>query len=198
MAIQYLDKYVFSIRLHAQTVKSWLAVREFGMIRILLGMSVLCFGVTTVAAEDARVKFPQNYKKDFTNYLSLDRVQNPDQIIRLFANSAAADSRTTGGDMPDGAVLVGEIYAAKKDKDGEVVVSRLGRRIRDKLVAIAVMEKRKGWGDKIPAEFRNGDWDFGIFAPDGKPLNKDLNACRSCHAPLADTQHLFSLEHLIR
>ncbi|MBL8846750.1 MAG: cytochrome P460 family protein [Hyphomicrobium zavarzinii] len=150
----------------------------------------------TAYAADERISFPADYKTSFTNYLSLDRVQNEDQIIRLFANPVALEAAAAGKELPNGSVLVGEIYAAKKDKDGKVMKSALGQRIRDKLAAIAVMQKEEGWGSTIPENLRNGDWDFAIFSPDGKRLNKDLNTCRQCHAPLASTQHLFSLEHL--
>lgn len=156
----------------------------------------LLTATTFAAAAEERVAFPSGYAQTFTNYLSLDRVQNPDQIIRLFANPAAREAAAAGQPLPEGSVLVGEIYAAKKGKDGNILTSSLGRRIRDKFVAVAVMEKRAGWGDSFPADLRNGDWDFAIFSPDGKRLEKDLNTCRTCHAPLKDSQHLFSLEHL--
>ncbi len=87
---------------------------------------------------------------------------------------------------------------ARKDVDGKVVTSSLGRRIKDKLVAVAVMEKQKGWGDTFPEELKNGDWDFAIFSPDGQRLDKDLNSCRQCHAPLKDSQHVFSIQHLVK
>jgi Cytochrome P460 len=151
--------------------------------------------VAPAPAEEPRIAFPVDYKS-FDNYLSLDRVQNDDQIIRLFANDLARNAAREGRDLPVGAVIVGEVYKAKKGKDGKVIESSLGRRLRDKLAAVAVMQKGEGWGDTYPEDLRNGDWDFAIFSPDGKRLDKDLNACRSCHAPLAGTQHLFSLEHL--
>lgn len=152
--------------------------------------------VTAVFASDERIEFPARYKTEFTNYLSLDRVQNHDQVIRLFANEAAIQAAKEGRALPDGSIFVGEIYKAKKDKDGKVIVSTLGRRVRDKLAAVAVMQKQAGWGAKFSEDHRNGDWDFAIFSPDGKRLNKDLNACRACHAPLKKSQQLFSLEHL--
>ncbi len=155
------------------------------------------FAVAGLAmAEDPRIQFPAGYSTKFKNYISLDRVQNADQIISLYANDAAVAAAVAGGEMPSGAVLVGEVYAAKKDKDGKVIVSSLGRRIRDKKVAVAVMEKGTGWGKDFPDDLKNGDWDFAIFSPDGKRLDKDLNTCRTCHAPLKDTQHMFSLEHV--
>lgn len=166
--------------------------------KLVIGLAVAVMSVTFARAEQPRVGFPTDYARTFTNYLSLDRVQNPDQIIRLFANETALAAGSRGEDLPNGSVLVGEVYAARKDSDGNVVTSSLGRRIREKLVAIAVMEKQAGWGAAFPEGLRNGDWDFAIFSPDGKVLDKDLNACRSCHAPLQETQHIFSLQHLVK
>ena len=161
---------------------------------------VLGFGIVVSAAmaDEERISFPADYKTKFYNYLSLDRVQNDDQIIRLFANDVALNAAKEGRELPNGSVLVGEVYKAKKDKDGNVMQSSVGRRVRDKLAAVAVMEKGEGWGATFSEDLRNGDWDFAIFSPDGKRLNKDLNACRSCHAPLKQTQHLFSIDHLTK
>ncbi|MEQ8823927.1 MAG: cytochrome P460 family protein [Filomicrobium sp.] len=152
---------------------------------------------SAVSAGDERIDFPADYRAKMINYLSLDRTQNDDQVIRLFAPKSALEAAQAGNEIPYGTVLVAEIYKAKKDDKGEVIESSLGRRIRDKFAAVAVMEKGKGWGDKFPEELRNGDWDYAIFSPAGKRLvKKDLNACRSCHVPLKDTQYLFSLEHM--
>lgn len=169
-----------------------------GRMSVVLALSVCVASWSVVQAGDQRIQFPTGYATSFSNYLSLDRVQNPDQIIRLFANQTALAAASQGQELPDGSVLVGEIYAARKDADGNVLTSTLGRRVRDKMVAIAVMEKQRGWGEAFPDELRNGDWDFAIFSPDGRPLDKDINACRSCHAPLKETQHLFSLQHLVK
>jgi hypothetical protein len=166
--------------------------------RVFLILVAGAMGMSLARAEEPRVTFPRDYTETFTNYLSLDRVQNPDQIIRLFANELAIGAGSRGAELPEGSILVGEVYSARKDAEGNIAVSSLGRRIRDKLVAIAVMEKRAGWGAAFPENLRNGDWDFAIFSPDGKPLNKDLNACRACHAPLKESQHIFSLQHLVK
>jgi Cytochrome P460 len=166
------------------------------MIRMSTVLALLLSVVIGPAwADEPRITFPADYLQ-FDNYLSLDRVQNDDQIIRLYANDIARKAARERRELPSGSVIVGEIYKAKKDKNGNVIESGLGRRIRGKLAAVAVMEKGDGWGKRLPTDLRNGDWDFAIFTPDGAHLGKDLNACRSCHAPLADTQHLFSLEHL--
>ncbi|MFV0367652.1 MAG: cytochrome P460 family protein [Hyphomicrobiaceae bacterium] len=159
----------------------------------LLGISL--HAPTAATAEDTTA-FPADYKTKFTNYLSLDRTQNDDQIIRLFANDKALAAAKAGEKLPDGSVIVGEIYKARLDKDGKPVVSELGRKVRDKLALIAVMERRDGFGKDLPQELQNDGWDFAAFKPDGSNAGKDLNQCRACHAPLTGTQHLFSLEHM--
>lgn len=176
-------------------VRAFAFVLGFGVIGLGLVMGLgLTAGVAV--SEEPRVSFPANYETEFENYLSLDRVQNPDQIIRLFANDVALKAAREGKELPNGSVLVGEVYKSKTDAEGKILTSALGRRMRGKFAAVAVMEKGEGWGDSFPAGLKNGDWDFAIFSPDGKALNKDLNTCRSCHAPMASTQYLFSLEHM--
>jgi hypothetical protein len=146
---------------------------------------------------DEQISFPADYAQTFENYLSLDRTQDPDQVIRLFANATALEAAKAGQPLPEGSTIVAEVYKAKLDKDGKVIVSALDRRIRDKLALIAVMQKRgEGFGKDLPAELQNNGWDFAAFKPDGTHADKDLNKCRACHAPLKDTQHLFSIEHM--
>ena len=167
------------------------------LTKVFSASLVVALAASAALADQERIAFPADYKTNMHNYVSLDRTQNDDQVIRLFAPAKALDVAKSGAELPDGTVLVAEIYKAKKDKDGKVMQSSLGRRIRDKLAAIAVMQKEEGWGEKFPKGLRNGDWDFAIFSPKGERLvDKDLNSCRGCHAPLKDTQHLFSLEHM--
>lgn len=179
-------------------------MRRAGFILIVLavfgfsasGFSPAKFSMAMAEDKPGEIKFPEGYSANFTNYLSLDRTQNDDQIIRLFANDIAIKGLRETGAFPDGSVLVGEIYKARKNAAGEVIETDLGRRVRDKLAVIAVMEKRKGFGDRLAPEFKNGDWDFAAFKPDGSAAGKDLNQCRACHAPLAGQQHVFSIDHL--
>ena len=167
------------------------------MCKTLIGVCVItavALSGTVVARTGGR---KHGYETTMVNYVSLDRTQNADQTIRLFASKTALDAAKAGEELPYGTVLVAEIYKAKKDENGKVIISSLGRRIRGDFAAIAVMQKEKGWGETIAAELRNGDWDFAIFSPKGERLaQKDLNECRGCHAPLKKTQNLFSLEHM--
>ena len=168
---------------------------------MLKTLSIVCiisiFLAPAAYSEDGKmIAFPADYASTYTNYLSLDRTQNPDQIIRLFGNERAMQGPGSDGKLPYGSVLVAEIYKAKKDADGNVLTSPLGRRIRDKLALIAIMQREPGWGEEHPPALNNGNWEFATFKPDGSVAEKDLNACRACHAPLTATNHLFSIQHL--
>ena len=147
-------------------------------------------------SEDSRIDFPANYREAYQLYLELDRTMHPNQTMRLFANDIAMKGFKKTGVFPNGSILVAEVYKAKKDSDGNVIQSNLNRRIPAEFALVAVMQKEAGWGDKFPAAFKNGDWDFAAFKPDGSPAKKDLNSCRGCHAPLKDQQHVFSYQHL--
>jgi hypothetical protein len=151
--------------------------------------------IAVAQAPDDRVSFPANYATKYSNYLSVDR-QNGTQIMRIFANDIAMQGPGEDGRLANGAILVGELYPALTDADGNVLMSELGRMIRGDLAAVAVMEKQEGWGSVFPDEFRNGDWDFAIFTADGQRRDANLDDCRGCHAPLDDRDHVFSFQHL--
>lgn len=167
------------------------------MIRsiILFSMVIAVLG-QGVSAQEKTIEFPADYPSTFVNYLNLERTQNADQIIHLYANGLAIEGANADGAFPDGSILVGEVYKARKDADGNVIESALGQRLRGDLALIAVMEKQSGWGADLPEALRNDGWDFAAFKPDGTRVDTDLNNCRACHAPLVDRRHVFSYEHL--
>lgn len=163
-------------------------------------LAALCASValltSSVFAADMEIKFPADYRTTYTNYLSLNRTQNPDQIIRLFANDIAMQGAGADGKLPYGSILVGEVYKAKKAEDGSVITSSLGERIPAKFALVAVMQRDKNLGNDLPPELKNGNWDYATFKPDGSPAAKDLNECRACHAPLVQSNYVFSYDHL--
>lgn len=163
---------------------------------VLVGLAAAAFGTLAIAQEDRVLQFPTDYSSEFTFYYSGDRVFNEDQTIRIYANPAVLEAARSGGSLPSGSVLVAELYAALTDAEGKIVESALGRRLPGELKAIAVMERRDGWGDQYGADLSVGDWEFELFSPSGENLGKDTSACRSCHQPLDDSEFVFSLEHL--
>ena len=149
-----------------------------------------------LAMEDRVLDFPEGYQENFTLYFTGDRYFEEEQTIRLFANDIALEAVKSDGVLPDGSVLVAEIYGALKDDEGAVVESQIGRRVPAEFKAIAVMERRDGWDDQYPEELKVGDWEFELFNPAGENLNRDMTGCRECHHPLTDTEFTFSIEHL--
>ncbi len=168
------------------------------MIRLLSYIAIFyTFTISLAISGNNNIQLPVDYRSTFTNYVSNDRLMNPDQTIRIFANDIAMQGPGEDGKLPYGSVLVAEVYKAKKDKEGKIITSNLNRRVRDKFVLIAVMQREKGFSDNLPDGLKNEDWDFAAFKPDGSLAEKDLNECRACHAPLTTTNHLFSYQHLI-
>ena len=163
---------------------------------VLLCMT-FALGAAGAIADDKKteIQFPKDYKKHTLYYMG-DRVApNDGQTIRIYANDIAVQGMQRDGKFPYGSVLTAEVYKAKKDEDGDVIESTLGRRLEGQLAVVAVMEKIKGAGEKWKGDLNNGDWDFATFKPDGTVAKKDLAKCAECHAPLKDSQHVFSIEH---
>lgn len=168
------------------------------MFRSLLTIpaAALLLGASAYALEDRVLELPADYKTAYDNYMVSDRLGQEDQVISLYANDLARESARKDGTLPDGSILVGEIYAAMKDADGEVMESPLGRRIPGELKAIVMMERQAAWADQYPDGQKVGGWEFEVFSPDGKNLGKDTTACRECHDPLAETEYTWSLAHI--
>ena len=169
---------------------------------ILFSAVSLVLSSTVAGNEESKynqkIAFPENFQQTYTNYLSLDRVQHPDQVVRLFANDIAMQGPGEDGRMPFGSILVAQIFDAKMDEENEIITSSLGRRIVDKISIIGVMQKEKGWGSQYPEGIRNGNWDYAAFNEDGSLADQDPIACIACHAPLTKTDFLFSYDHLIK
>lgn len=167
------------------------------MRRIVLAAAFAASGLATAASalEDRVLTLPDNYRAELQQYLIADRLNQDDQVIALYANAAARDG-ARAGTIPDGAVIVGEIYGAKKDADGEVIETALGRRIPAELKAIVMMERRAVWAEQYGDDMKVGGWEFEVFSPAGENLGKDTSACRECHQPLDDVEFTWSFEHL--
>ncbi|MGD1924899.1 MAG: cytochrome P460 family protein [Paracoccaceae bacterium] len=147
--------------------------------------------------EDRQLAFPKDYRDSFTQYYSGDRLYVEEQTIRLFANDIAKTGAQSDGKLPNGSLLVAELYAAQKDANGDIIESTLGRRLPGDLKAIVLMERGAGWDAQYADDLKVGDWEFEVFNAAGENLNKDTTACRQCHHPLGDSEYMFSLEHLL-
>lgn len=171
-------------------MKKWMTV-----LGVSVGLLAGCSFGGSEPAQDVKLQLPVGYKKTGP-YLVADRLGQEDQVIVLFANATARFGAQTDGKLPYDSVIVGEIYSAKKDADGNVVESQIGRRIPDELKTIVMMQRIAGADAKYPEELKVGDWEFAAFSPTGQNLDKDTTACRECHQPLGDAEFTWSYDHL--
>lgn len=143
-----------------------------------------------------KIAFPDDYQQAFTRYSIIDQA-GPKRVRHNYVNKAGLQGVDGQGVFADGTYILTEIYAAKLDADGNPVSGDDGHYVADKLLAYAVMEKRQGWGDAIPEELRNDDWNYAFFSPEKQAREINHAACLACHKPLDDADYLFSYQQLV-
>ena len=116
-----------------------------------------------------------------TLYTVVDRADNK-QFREYYANAAAIAAVKTGAPLPAGSVLTGVLFKAKLDAQGTPEKGADGHFIKDELIGYIMMEKQTGWGGALPAELRNGEWEYQVFTA-AKTVNDkaNLKACYECH-----------------
>lgn len=68
------------------------------------------------------------------------------------------------------------MFKAKPEKGND------GRFIKDGLIGYIVMEKQKDRGASVPAELRNGEWEYQAFTAASAVNDRaNLKACYECH-----------------
>lgn len=149
----------------------------------------------TVAPGPNKLAFPAGWDKSVM-YATVDRPDTK-QYREFYTSADAVKAAREGKPIPDGTVITLAAYAAKLDADGKPVKDANGRFVKDKLVVVNSMQKKKGFGDDIPASLRNGDWIYQSFSPDGQVNDKaNLTACYQCHLPFAKDDYLTNLAKL--
>ena len=150
-----------------------------------------------VMAGPEQIAFPQGFEK-WQMYQQLDRYDIK-QYRELYAKPEVVKAVREGKPIPSGAILALAAFTAQVDDKGNPLKDANGRFIKGKPVVVTVMEKRAGWGASVPAEYRNGDWQYAAFTPDGKPnekANAGIKACFDCHLPHAKQDFVMSLAGL--
>ena len=144
----------------------------------------------------ARMTFPADFKTAYTHYTTINMPKKK-QVRRYYANAAALKAAKEGKRLPDGSILIGEIFKAKLDADKKPVTGADGFYVANKLAAYTAMEKQAGWGKDIPEILRNGDWNYAVFKAD-KSLKPNVNqaTCLACHKPLNADSYVFTLKPL--
>lgn len=155
--------------------------------------ALACIGAAAAAPEDGTLKFPGDYKKWATFLPSVDR-KDTKQVRDIYLNKVAQGA-SAGKPLPDGSVLVMEIYNAKLDASGAPALDAKGKLEKSGLSKIFVMEKNGGWGQT--AAIPNGSWVYAAFEPDGTPAKVDYATCRACHVPSADKDFVPRLDEYL-
>lgn len=149
----------------------------------------------TVGPKD--VAFPQGFEK-WEMYQQLNR-HDTKQYRELYAKPEVVKAVREGKPIPNGTVLALAIFAAQVDANGKPTRDAKGNFIKGKPIGVTVMEKRAGWGASVPAEWRNGDWQYAAYLPDGKPnekANANTKSCFVCHKPHEKQDFVISLASL--
>ena len=164
------------------------------VFKILTVTAALASAGSALAGGD-KIAFPESWAKG-TMYSQVDR-HDIKQYRELWASPGVVEAVRRGLPVPDRAVLTLAAYKAQTDAAGNPVKGANGRFVKSDLVAINVMEKRKGWGTEYAQDIRNGEWEYQSFMPDKKVNEKaNLRACFQCHKPHEKLDYVISLPGL--
>ena len=151
---------------------------------VLLSAVICTMGAVSISAwaqvagfGGDKIKFPSDLG---TLYTTVDRADNK-QFREYYANAAAMNAKK-GEALPAGSVLTGVLFKAKLDANGAPEKGADGRFVKDELIGYILMEKQTGWGASVPAELRNGEWEYQNFTA-AKAVNEkaNLKGCFECH-----------------
>ena len=142
------------------------------------------------------VTFPENYKATYTKYHTINFPATR-QVRYYFANDVALQAAKAGKSLPDGSVLLAEVYSAKLDAEKKPILGADGFFVPDQLVAYGAMARDAGWGKDIPEMLRNENWNYAAFTAAKQPLPGINQAeCLACHKPLDKTSFVFTLDQI--
>ena len=171
---------------------SWAAA---GVLALVGGIAAVAQAPALVAPGPNKVAFPADWAKG-TLYATVDRPDTK-QYREFYTTPDVVEAARAGKPIPDGAVITLAAYAAQADAAGVPLKDANGRFMKGSLLAVNVQQKKKGWGEDIPAAIRNGDWVYQSFTPAGVANDKaNLTACYQCHLPFAKDEYLTNLAKL--
>ena len=142
------------------------------------------------------VTFPENHRATFTKYHAAN-LPEVTQLRHYYANPAALQAARSGARLPDGAILLTEVYSVKLDPKLEPVKGSDGLYVPNQLLFYSVMARGPGWGKDIPDMLRNEDWNYGAFTSAGLPRpNINHAECLACHKAQVEDNFAFTMKAL--
>ena len=170
------------------------------MTRLIAALTLAAAMLATPAqADPKRVSFPADY--DPAKYLLYGVHNRPDngQVRYLYANAPAAEGAKQDAGLPNGAMLIMEVYKAKVDAGGQPVVGANGIFEKGDFVQFGVMEKQAGWGSDVPDALRNGDWNYTVYTPEKvNKVDTKEETCLGCHKMIGTSgDYVLSYDELV-
>ncbi len=139
------------------------------------------------------ITLPPDWESRFIRYATVDKADR--KIIRfLYVNPEAFAAARPGQALPEDTMIIMADRRARLGGDGNPLLDQQGRFIADPaIIAVAVQQKRQGWGATYPAAWRNADWEYARFNVDGtRPANTDtpesMRACFTCHIQVRSSE----------
>jgi len=172
-------------------------MRRLHVVVALVGAALAALLVIVAAkAGREKVAFPA-----YQSHMLYDVLDQPDiaEIREAYINPEALKRFRAGQPFPSGTVLTMPTFKALTNEKGEFVRDANGRLVRGRLDRIVVMEKRTGWGTEYPEDFRNGEWEYERFRPDGsRDATADIPGCFQCHRPFGKIDFVFTIQEIVK
>jgi len=173
-------------------------MRRSALAAVVLA-GTLAAAVAAIAADPSPspVANPVGKWDDYEMIIGVD-VPLRGTLRHVYVDRASAAQARRTGTLPYGTRIVMRDYVGVPDGAGGWKREN-HRLVAGKAVVVLVQQKEKGWGAAHPAEVRNGEWEYGLFTPEGKPLAVDTEkACMGCHKRFAATDYTFLVHNYFR
>jgi hypothetical protein len=163
---------------------------------LLLTLILTACGSTEYAPRG--VQFPANYRTEFVQYATVD---HKDGIVRdLYIQQSSLEQLRAGYALPDGTIIVIEMYNAQRDAAGELLLDEQGRMLKAEIQSpLHIAEKRSNWRlEDFEAGQLSEDWNFGSYTVEGALFDEALTPCFNCHNTTERTDFIWSLPMIWR
>ena len=165
------------------------------LIRSCFFCSLVVAVVSPTYAAPDNITIPQGFASTFIPYMTVDKRDREPHVVRFMYISPNTRDTESDQDLPEGTQIVMVERLAETAGSGETTFNESGRMVpTNEVFRIIVSEKRSGIGDEYHEDMRIGDWEFGVFQPDGSPWpDVDFAECRACHRKASQTDFTFSV-----
>jgi len=167
------------------------------LVRLTVILSFVFVATSTSYAAPEDIGVPRDFASTFIPYATVDKRDREPNVVRFMYINPEATESANDRSLPEGTQIVMVERLVETAENGETIFDENGQMIpKEEVYRIVVSEKRPGIGAEYDEDMRIGDWEFGVFQPDGAPW-PDVNfaECRECHQRASKTDFTFSVFH---